>query len=222
MFRRKAPGASETRRWLAPGFVLTGALVLGLTGGCHDSGHWHATDVTGSYPPLELTMTRAADGKEVTAADFQDHVVMLYFGFSHCRTVCPVTLANVARVFQRLGSAASRVRMLFVTVDPDRDTPPVLARYVRHFGPEVVGLRGDPDQLTALARRYRVGFSVTPRGPGQPYLVTHSSAIYVFDGSGKARLLVSSLSGSHPDIDGVAADLKRLVSASSSAEGAAR
>ncbi len=101
--------------------------------------------------------------------------------------------------------------MLFVTVDPNRDTIPVLNDYVSAFGPEVVGLRGTPDQLAALAKRYRVVYSVTPAKGDQPYAVTHSSAIYVFDQSGKIRLLITSMSTNAPDIDGATADLGQLV-----------
>jgi len=199
----------------APLRVGAALLLALLAGGCRRDPSWHSTDVSGAYPSLELTMTRAADGKQVTAADFRGEVVMLYFGFSHCEDVCPTTLGNLERVLGRLGPGAGRVRVLFVTVDPDRDTPSVLAAYVRQFGPEMVGLRGDADQLAALARRYRVGYSVTPKGPGRPYVVAHGSGVYVF-ASGKARLLVSSLSSARPDVDGIAADLTRLVQRASS------
>ena len=103
--------------------------------------------------------------------------------------------------------------MLFVTVDPNRDTAPVLATYVKNFAPEIDGLRGTPDQLAALARRYRIVYSVTPETKDHPYEVTHSSAIYVFDATGAARLLVPSLASTTPDIAGTAADLQRLVEA---------
>ena len=209
--------ACEIPRRRVVRWALALVVLLGLIGGCrHHDGGWHATDVTGTYPPLEFSMARAPSGKTVTAADFRGHVVMVYFGYSNCVTVCPVTLGNVKRVFERLGPAARRIRMLFVTVDPSRDTLSVLARYLQHFGPELVGLRGEPDQLTKLARRYRVGFSATPTDPRQPYVVSHSSAIYVFDGSGKARLLISSLGTDKPDLDGTAADLRRLVQQSRS------
>ncbi len=191
--------------------LLAGALLLASVVGCQASSRWHATDVTGVFPPLEMTLTRVSDGQLVTAGDYRGKVVMLYFGFSHCKNVCPITLANVERVFQELGPAARSVRMLFVTVDPERDTPAVLAKYVHEFGPGIVGLRADPDQLTRLVRRYRAAYSVTPQGPDRPYLVTHSSAIYVFDQTGAARLLVSSLSSGQPDVSGVVDDLKRLV-----------
>jgi protein SCO1/2 len=100
---------------------------------------------------------------------------------------------------------------MFVTVDPNRDTPAVLRQYVAAFDPHIDGLRGDPNQLAALARRYRVAYSVDPHGAGGRYEVTHSSAIYVFDRAGKARLLVSSLSTDHPDIDGTASNLEALL-----------
>jgi protein SCO1/2 len=87
----------------------------------------------------------------------------------------------------------------------------VLKDYTAAFGPEVIGLRGDPDQLVALAKRYRVAYSVTPATGDRPYEVNHSSAIYVFDKTGKIRLLLASLMTENPDVDGTAADLSRLV-----------
>jgi protein SCO1/2 len=124
--------------------------------------------------------------------------------------VCPTTLANLADVLSRAKADASHVRVLFVTVDPDRDTAPVLAAYVKNFAPEIDGLRGTADQLTALARRYRIVYSVTPETKDHPYEVTHSSAVYVFDGTGAARLLIPSLATTTPDIAGTADDLQRL------------
>ena len=156
-------------------------------------------------------MTRASDGKRVTAEDYHGQVVMLYFGYTYCPDVCPTTLSNLADVLKRLGPDAQHVRVLFVTVDPNRDTPSVLAEYVKNFAPQIEGLRGSPDQLAALARRYRVVYSVSPETKDHPYEVTHSSAIYVFDGTGTARLLVPSLSSTTPDIGGTTADLRHLV-----------
>ena len=192
--------------------VVGFALVAGLLSGCGDSGeHWHATDMKGTMPDLSLTMTRASDGKEVTAEDFKGKVTLLYFGYTFCPDVCPTTLANIGAILRKLGPDADQVRALFVTVDPDRDTLPVLKSYTALFAPQVVGLRGTPDQLAALARRYRVSYSVTPESDGHPYEVTHSSAVYVFDQTGALRLLISSFSTSKPDIDGSVEDLKRLI-----------
>jgi len=100
---------------------------------------------------------------------------------------------------------------LFVTVDPNRDNLPALKRYVALFAPQMVGLRGTPDELAALARRYRVAYSVTPAHEGHPYEVTHSSLVYVFDQNGNARLLVDSMATQKPDVVGTEDDLRRLI-----------
>lgn len=194
--------------------LLSGAgagLGLVALSGCDSGKKWHSIDVQGSSLPLEFTMTRAGDGKQVTQADYRGQIVMLYFGYTFCPDICPTTLTNVADVLKRLGPAARRVSVLFVTVDPNRDTPKVLVGYTQFFAPQVEGLRGTPDQLAALARRYRIAYSVTPATTGHEYEVTHSSAIYVFDGSGAARLVVPSFGTTTPDIAGTAADLQKLL-----------
>lgn len=191
-------------------FGLAAGLGAAALGGCN-SGQWNSIDISGNSPRLAFTMTRASDGKQVTQADYRGRIVLLYFGYTSCPDLCPTTLSNVADILRRLGPDARRIRFLFVTVDPNRDTLPLLAEYVKSFGPQFVGLRGTPDEIAALTRRYRVVASVLPATKDHPYEVTHSSAIYVFDGSGAARLLVSSLAVSPPPIAATTADLKRLV-----------
>ena len=203
------PALSATRRRAIA--LTAAALGAALVGGCHRGDDRSAIDISGNSPPLEFTLTRASDGKRVTEADYRGRIVMLYFGYTFCPDVCPTTLANVADILKRLGPDAERVRLLFVTVDPDRDTLPVLADYVRNFAPEIDGLRGDPDQIAALARRYRIAYSVTPATATHAYEVTHGSAIYVFDAAGAARLLIPSLGSTAGDVAGVTADLRRLV-----------
>ncbi len=187
--------------------LLPSALLLASCSG----EKWHSIDVSDSSPPLVFTMTHAPDGKTVSQADYRGHIVLLYFGYTNCPDVCPTTLANVADILKRLGPEADHIRMLFVTVNPNRDTLPILAQYVKNFAPQIDGLRGTPDQLAALARRYRILYSVTPAAGGHPYEVTHSSAIYVFDGTGAARLVIPSLATTKPDLAGTAADLRRLI-----------
>jgi protein SCO1 len=201
--------ASWSRRRLLAG--LAAGIGVAALAGCGNDAKWHAINVTGSLPPLSFTMTRVEDGKSVTQVDYRRKVVLLYFGYTNCPDVCPQTLANIDDILTRLGPAAGDVRVLFVTVDPNRDTAPVLAAYAKNFGPRIVGLRGTLDQLAALARRYRVVYSVTPATTGHPYEVSHSSAIYVFDASGAARLIMASLATATPDLAGNAADLRRLV-----------
>ncbi|HEY4941993.1 MAG TPA: SCO family protein [Rhizomicrobium sp.] len=181
-------------------------LLLAAACGKQDS-QWHATDITGAMPALDFAMTRANDGKPVRAADYRGKVVVLYFGYTHCPDICPTTLANLSEVLQKLDGRADAVRVLFVTVDPVRDTPPLLKGYVNSFAPQIDGLSGTPDQLAALARRTRVAYSVTPASPGHPYEVMHSNAVFFFDRSGRARLVSTETK----DIDGLTADVKRLL-----------
>jgi protein SCO1/2 len=191
--------------------VAGAGLGIAALAGCDSGQKWHSIDVQGTSPALDFTMTRATDGKLVTQADYRGRIVVLYFGYTYCPDVCPTTLTNIADILKRLGADARHVSVLFVTVDPNRDTPKVLVGYTQFFAPQVQGLRGTPDQLAALARRYRIAYSVTPATKDKPYDVTHSSAVYVFDGSGAARLLVPSLGTTTPDIAGTAADLRKLV-----------
>jgi protein SCO1/2 len=204
---------------LNSGDTVTRRRALGLIGagfgammlvGCNDDVKWHAMNVTGSSPALSFALTRASDGKAATEADYRGKIVLLYFGYTYCPDICPTTLLRLDQVLKRLGPLARPIKVLFVTVDPDRDTLKQLKIYVENFGPAFEGLRGTPDQLAAMARRYRVVYSVQPATKDHPYEVTHSSAIYVFDGSGAARLLIPSMASTTPDIAGTAADLKRL------------
>ena len=195
--------------------LCVGVLALGLSG-CNEPEPWHETDITGAMPPLSFTMMRAKDGKTVTADDYGGKVVLLYFGYTFCPDVCPTTLTNIASILHALGPQADDLRVLFVTVDPNRDTLQALKPYTAAFAPQVDGLRGTDAQLAALAKRYRVSYSVRPESPGHPYEVSHGSAVYVFDRGGKIRLLLSSLSTGKPDIANTVADLKRLLGESAS------
>jgi protein SCO1/2 len=179
--------------------------------GCSPAQRWHATDVSGSTPDLAFTMTRASDGRTVTADDYRGQIVLLYFGYTYCPDVCPLTLSHLAQALQQVKTAGQSVRVLFATVDPDRDDLKTLRDYTANFGPEFTGLRGSADELATLAKRYRIAYSVHADPDPTKYVVTHSSAIYVFDGQGKARLLITDLSTATPDIAGTAADLNRLV-----------
>lgn len=167
--------------------------------------------IAGMVPALAFNMQDVNSGKPVSAADFLGKVTLLYFGYTNCPDVCPATLYNVDRILRGLGPLAARVNFLFVTVDPDRDTPAVLAQYVGLFGPNITGLRGNPDQLFSLARRYRVVFSVTKPSGTTPYQVMHSSAIYVFDAKGQAQFLIAGLDTAKPDIPGITSDLRQVI-----------
>lgn len=172
---------------------------------------WNSTDMTGALPDLQFTMTRASDGKVVTASDFRGKVVLLYFGYTNCPDVCPTTLMDITTMLKSIGASASDVRVLFVTVDPDRDSLSTLKSYTSSFAPQVVGLRGTPDQLATLAKRYRVAYSVKPGAAGEEPEVAHSSAVYVFDQKGAVRLLFSGLALPNAKLSGMTADLQQMV-----------
>jgi protein SCO1/2 len=184
--------------------------LLALAGCRHDLSPQDIA-VSGMVPPLSLSMMDVSTGKPVTAADFRGHVVLLYFGYTNCPDVCPATLYNVDKILRAMGPDAAGVKFLFVTVDPDRDSAGTLAQYTALFGPQIEGLRGTADQLYDVARRYRVVFSVTKPTKTSPYEVTHSAAVYVFDGRGQAQFLIAGLDTPNPDINGIAADLKDVV-----------
>ncbi len=174
--------------------------MLALLGCSRPAPDKHMTDISGAMPRLDFRMT--ADGKPVSAQDFRSKVVALYFGYTHCPDVCPATLANLTDMLGKVNSPD--VRVLFVTVDPDRDTDTVLADYAKAFSPQVVGLRGNANQLAALARTYRVAYTVN-KGP--PYEVMHSNAVFFFDRDGRARLVTTDTS----DAAAMAEDVKRLL-----------
>lgn len=138
----------------------------------------------------------------VDATQFRGKVVALYFGYTHCPDVCPATLANLADMLGKVHSPD--VRVLFVTVDPSRDTVPVLTEYTKAFSSQIVGLRGSDNQLAALARTYRVAYSVKA---GPPYEVMHSNAVFFFDRDGKARLVTTDTT----DTAAMAQDVKQLL-----------
>ncbi len=148
------------------------------------------TNISGHMPDLGFKLTDDL-GKPVTGADYRGKVVLLYFGYTHCPDVCPLTLAQLHVVMQRLGPLADGARILFVSVDPARDTPAVLHAYVNAFDSHAVGLTGEPRAIEALSKRYRSAFTREPGSADGNYEVSHSSAIYVFDRDGKARLLAT-------------------------------
>ena len=170
-------------------FVL--ALCLVATA-CGRNRQADTTDISGVMPTLAFVMTRANDGARVDAASYRGKEVLLYFGYTHCPDECPTTLSNLAAALKQLGTEATDVRVLFVTVDPARDTIPVLKKYVNAFAPQVDGLRGSDNAIAALARRYRVIYSVASATPQHDYEVMHSDSLFMFDKSGRARLVTMS------------------------------
>ena len=189
--------------------------VLFMLGGCEDGSQpWALRDISGLLPPLAFEL-HDGSGRPRSASDFAGQVTLVYFGYTHCPDICPTTLARLAGVVRRLGTTGEGIRILFVSVDPARDTPPVLQAYARAFGPQVVALSGTQAQLTRLAKRYRISYGLGEPGADGQYEVSHSSGIFIFDRDGEARLLATSADTD----DGLVTDLTRLVAGSGAGSG---
>lgn len=159
--------------------------------GCGRAPDLKLQSISGVMPNLAFQLTDD-DGKAVTATDYRHDVVLLYFGYTHCPDVCPTTLALLSGAIKDLGSEAVNVRVLFVTVDPQRDTATLLKHYMGYFGPQFIGLRGNSMQLLALAHRYHAAFQLGAHDQNGDYSVQHSSAVYIFDTNGRARLVTDA------------------------------
>lgn len=148
-------------------------------------------DVKGHLPDLRFSLS-AAGGKTVDAAQLHGKTLMLFFGYASCPDICPTTMAQLSEVMRGLGARAANALIVFVSVDPHRDTPEKLQAYVGAFDSHALGLTGTDRQIADLARRYRVAYQIAKPIPGQDnYDVTHSRGVYVFDAAGRARLLAS-------------------------------
>lgn len=151
---------------------------------------FRSTDVTGAEFGREFSLVDHR-GKPVTLADFRGKVLVVFFGFTHCPDVCPTTLAELAAARKQLGADAQRVQVALITVDPVRDTPEILASYVTAFDPSFLGLTGTPEQISQVAREFKVIYQkVDGRVAGQ-YSMDHSAGSYIFDAQGRLRLYVS-------------------------------
>lgn len=165
------------------------------------------TDLTGLSYAEKLSLTDHT-GKPVTLDTYKGKVLAIFFGFTQCPEVCPTTLANMANVMQQLGPQADQVQVLFVTLDPERDTQELLQQYVPGFDPRFVGLRGTPEQVAAAAKEFKVIYNKVPGKTADSYTIEHTAATFVFDKNGKIRLYVRD----KQDPATIVHDLKLLLS----------
>lgn len=147
---------------------------------------FHASEVSGKLASADFRLTDH-NGTPRTLADFRGKVVLLFFGYTHCPDVCPTTMADLAQVMERLGKEAARVQVLFVTVDPERDTQQLLAKYVPAFRPDFLGLYGDMAATREVAQAFSVVYQKQPVANG--YNVDHSAGTFMIDAQGRVRLL---------------------------------
>lgn len=167
------------------------ALSLLLLAGCFsEDEQWNAKDISSLMPDLQFDLIRS-NGNAVRAEDLSGEVRLVFFGFTHCPDVCPTTMVQLKQAIEQMPEELQKdVRIVFVSVDPKRDTPEQLASYESFFGDRVIALTGSEPQLRELAKRYRTTFGYGTPDENGHYDVSHSSAVYVFDEQGKARLLI--------------------------------
>ena len=163
-------------------------------------------DITGAQYARQLDLPDAS-GKPRTLADFKGKVTVVFFGFTQCPDVCPTALAEVAEVKQKLGADGDKVQSVFVTVDPERDTPAVVGAYVAAFGRDFVALRGSLEQTQAAAKEFKVFFAKVPGKTAGSYTMDHTAGSFIFDPQGRVRLFVRNGGGA----DAIGHDVKLLL-----------
>lgn len=188
-----------------PLFGLLLASVAALTACDGSRPRFSSIDLTGASFGREFRLSDP-DGKERALADFRGKVVMVFFGFVQCPQVCPTALARAGAVREMLGAGGKKVQVIFITVDPERDTPEILKAYTAAFDPGFLALYGDLERTKAVAAEFRVFYNKVPTGSS--YTMDHSALTYVFDAQGRLRLGVNHTSSAEE----LAADVRTLMS----------
>jgi protein SCO1/2 len=189
------------------GIALLMVVAVLAGGGCSERAvSFMSTDITGAEFGRDFHLNDH-NGKPRSLADFRGSVVAMFFGYTQCPDVCPTSMTAMAEVMKQLGSDAKRVQVLFVTVDPERDTPPLLAQYVPQFHPSFLGLYGDVPATQRVAKDFKVFYEKRPGSTPTSYTIDHTAGTYVFDPQGRLRLFVKH--GEKPDL--VAADIRLLL-----------
>lgn len=196
---RLAP-TSRCLRWIAAG------LLIAALGGCEQPKKFKAVDISG-VPYAQSLALRDHNGTVRTLANFRGKLVVVFFGFTQCPDVCPTTLSDMVEVKKRLGPDGEKIEVLFITVDPERDTPALLAQYVPGFDPAFLGLTGTPQEIAATANEFKVFYQKAAGTTPTSYTMDHTAASYVFDKDGKIRLYIRY----GTPVDDVVADLKKLL-----------
>ncbi len=187
-------------------FVL--AACIGVLASCTPSGgpQFQSSDVTGSSFGRDFVL-HDPEGKQRTLADFRGKAVVVFFGYTQCPDVCPTTLAALAEAMKQLGPDADRVQVLFITVDPDRDTADLLSKYVPAFDHRFLGLRGNAQETERVAKEFKILYQKQPGTSPGSYTMDHSAGTFIFDPQGRLRLYVGLAQG--PDV--FAHDLRELL-----------
>ena len=189
------------------GLGLLSLLIIGVLG-CSPKPSFKNVDITGSTAFGNNFSLLDTNGNRKTMADYKGKVVVVFFGFTQCPDVCPITLTEMDEALKLLGPKADKVQVIFITVDPERDTASVLAQYVPAFNPRFVGLRpADEAGLEKLAKDFRIYYKKVPGSKPGSYTMDHSAGSYVFDQNGQLRLYIKHAQG--PEV--LAHDLKNIL-----------
>lgn len=180
---------------------------IALLAGCESKPVFNALDITGIEGYGNEFRLTDHNGKPRTLADFRGKVVVMFFGYTQCPDVCPTTLSDLRKAMQLLAGDADKVQVLFVTVDPDRDTQDLLAKYVPAFNPSFLGLRGDAAATQRVAKDFKIFYQVEPGKTPESYTVAHTAASLAFDPQGRLRLFVNY----NTEPVKIAADIKLLL-----------
>ena len=176
-----------TRRILLSGFIA----ILFLVNACVRSpASFKATDITGATFARDFALTDQS-GQPRALADFKGKVVVVFFGYVQCPDVCPTTLSTLREVREKLGAGGDKLQVVFITIDPERDTGEVMSLYVPAFHPSFIGLRGDAATTEKVAKEFRILFLKNPGKSPTSYTVDHSAGVFIFDTQGKIRLYAS-------------------------------
>ena len=168
-------------------FPLALAAALALAGCSEQKPSFNAVDVTGAEYAKDFQLTDH-NGQLRSLKDFRGKVVVVFFGYAQCPDVCPTSMAELAQVKQSLGADGDKLQGLFVTVDPERDTPELLKAYMGNFDPTFLALRGTPEQLASMAKDFKVFYKKVEGKTPTSYTMDHSAASYVYDTQGRLRL----------------------------------
>ena len=188
--------------------LAVAAVLLAMAACSPDAPKFMGSDVTGTSFGRDFKLFDHT-GKPRTLADYRGKAVVLFFGYTQCPDVCPTTLSELAEAMKRLGPDADRVQVLFVTVDPERDTPALLSNYVPAFDPRFVGLYGDAEATARTAKEFKVIYQKQPGQTPGTYTMDHSAGTFIFDPNGKLRVYVGY--GQGPEV--FAHDIKELLRA---------
>jgi len=170
--------------------ILAVAVVFSLAG-CHpDQPSFQSTDITGADFGRSFALTDH-NGKQRSLEDFRGKAVVMFFGFTHCPDVCPTTLAELAGAVKQLGPAGEKVQVLLVTIDPARDTPELLGKYVTAFNPRFLALRGSDEETARVAKEFKVIYQKVAGAQPENYSMDHSAGSFIFDQQGRLRLYVA-------------------------------